>query len=597
MSTKILGLTVHAGQSSASLLEDGQCIAAAAEERFNRQKLSNDFPKRAIDFCLKKAGLSDISELDGIAISWNPANTMRHINSSGFTRWRRYDPEWLYIVPNHLFSITDPTAFSEEALKLEMGLDTSCPVYFVDHHSSHLGHAVFQSGFNQGAAAIVDEYGEYYSVTLAKFNGNQIDIIKQVEYPHSLGVFFAAITEFLGFRPNSDEWKIMGACAYGNPEPFMEKVEKILLWDDEEGSWLLDQRYVEHANMKRGGYINDRISRLLGIPKRDKDDELTQQHYDLAAAAQAVFEKRMFQLLSNLAKETGETNLVASGGCFMNSLANGKIVDQTPFERLFIPYAAADNGAAMGAALWVTHCIKNQERQIPEVPPNPYLGPEWSQEEISTIMEKFKIPFTTTENPERLAAELISRGYLIGWYQGAMEFGERALGNRSILADPRKAEMKDKINSAVKYREAFRPFAPSILLEKVSEYFEIPDGTVVPYMEQVYPIKKEQQDKIPAVVHNDGTGRLQTVDKRLNPKYYTLIQEFEAITGVPVVLNTSFNVQGEPIVCSPEDAIRTFFSCGLDVLIMGNCMIAKDVTVLQQFQLDSLQTLHVSSCT
>ncbi|OPY62544.1 MAG: Decarbamoylnovobiocin carbamoyltransferase [Pelotomaculum sp. PtaU1.Bin065] len=572
---KIIGLHVHAGQSAACLCEKGSIVAGAAEERFNRIKQSRAFPNNSIQFCLKKAGVSTLEELDGIAVSWNPANNMKNINLSGFTQWRRYDPEWLYIVPNNLLNLGLQEGFPGESLKMDIDINLNCPLHFVDHHRSHLGHAIFQSPFEQGAAAIIDEYGEYYSVTLARFLGNKVEIIRQIPYPHSLGIFYAAITEYLGFRPNSDEWKVMGAAAYGEPERFQNKVEKLLLWNESDCEWIIDQRYIEHANMKRAGYLNERLKGFLGIPVRGKDDEIKQVHYDLAAAAQAVFEDRLFRLLNCLYEETGEKNLCVAGGSFMNSLANGKILNRTPFERVFIPYAAADNGGAMGAALWVYHCVFGNRREIIQNPPSPFIGPSWDDDEINRVIKKFKLHYEYCEHPDQSAAEEIATGHLVGWFQGAMEYGERALGARSILADPREASMKEKINSAVKYREAFRPFAPSVLMERVADFFDLPSGASVPYMEQVYPVRLEMQSVIPAVVHADGTGRLQTVSRDMNPLYYDLIKQFEEITGVPVVLNTSFNIQGEPIVCSPEDAIRTFFSCGLDTLIIGRYILRK----------------------
>ena len=572
---KILGLHINTGQSAAALLIDGKICYAAAEERFNRIKLSRAFPREAIEFCVSQAGLQNIEDLDGIAVSWNPAENMRHINLSGFTTWRRYDPEWLYIVPNNIMSQAGVKAFEGEVLRMEMGIDTGCPFYFVEHHHAHLAHVICQSPFERGMAVAVDEYGEFNSVTIAGFSGNNLEIVKQIPYPNSLGVFYAAFTEYLGYVPNYDEWKIMGAAAYGDPSRFYDKLDTLIAWDEENGEWVLDTRYIEHSNMKRAGYLNERLQQLIGIPVRNPSEEISQSHYDLAAAMQAVFEKRLYQLLSFYARKTGEINLAASGGSFMNSVANGKIIHSTPFKNIFIPYAAADNGGAMGAALYVWYYGKGNDRKPALTAPSPFLGPEYADPDIEITLQKYKLPFKRIENIAQYAARQIADGKMVGWFQGKMEFGERALGNRSIFVDPGDAGMKDKINSAVKYRESFRPFAPSILAEKVSEYFEIPDGVFVPYMEQVYPVREDKRDKIPAVVHADGTGRLQMISKEANPRFYELLIEFEKITGIPVILNTSFNVQGEPIVCSPSDAVRTFYSCGLDLLVMGNFVVEK----------------------
>lgn len=572
---RILGLHVHTGQTAAALTCDGVVQVAGAEERFDRIKQSRAFPKKAINFCLNQGGMESLDQLDGIAISWNPAENMRHINLSGFTSWRRYDPEWLYIVPNHLMGMAGKDAFPSKILKTELGMGNRCPIYYVDHHLSHMAHAIFQSPFSRGLAMVIDEYGEFDSVTVATFSGNKYEIIKKIHYPNSLGVFYAAITEFLGFTPNSDEWKVMGAGALGDSHKYYDALKSLLVWDEKDGEWVLDTRFIEHSNMKRSGYINERFVRLMGFPPRKPNQELTQNHYDVAASAQLVFEELLFSIINHYARMTKETALAISGGSLMNSLANGKILSHTPINKLFIPYAAADNGGAMGAALAVFHYGLAKERLSSTAFASPYLGPAFRDDEIKLTLERYKLTYTAVDNPAVIAATALTEGKLVGWFQGRMEFGERALGNRSILADPRDASMKDKINMAVKYRESFRPFAPSILRDHVEEYFEIPDGVSIPYMEQVYPIRIEKRSAIPAVVHADGTGRLQTVERADNPLYHELIEEFMKLTGIPVVLNTSFNVQGEPIVCSPSDAIRTFYTCGLDMLILGCFVICK----------------------
>lgn len=571
----ILGLHVNGSQSSAALLQNGLITAAAAEERFTRVKQSRAFPRKAIDYCLNYAGLTDIAELDAIAVSWNPSENMRHINNSGHTDWRRYDPEWLYIVPNNLLSISPNLDPLGDMLKLEIGTTGKCPVYFVEHHLSHLAHAICQSPFEKGLSAAIDEYSEFSSVTLATFDRNELNIIRRLAYPHSLGVFYAAITEFLGFRPNSEEWKVMGAAAYGSPDDYIKPLDQIFRWDDVQKEWLIDAIYIEHSNMKRAGYCNERTERLIGFAQRDPSAPLEQRHFDLAAAAQHVFEQRIFQLLGSCADLSPAPHLAAAGGCFMNSLANGKIISNTPFKNIFIPYAAADNGGAMGAALYTWHHVLKNPRHPQILAPTPHLGPSFNSGEVEETLSKYKLKYHKYDNFIEKTVDFLLEGKLVGWFQGRMEFGERALGARSILADPRCAEMKDIINSAVKYRESFRPFAPSILIEDVQEWFDIPSDVKVPYMEQVYPIHKNKQKLIPAVVHADGTGRLQTVDKSLNQTYHQLISAFKKKTGIPILLNTSFNIQGEPIVCTPSDAIKTFFTSGLDILVLENCIITK----------------------
>lgn len=570
----ILGLNVSSDQTAAVLLEDGNIVAGAAEERFNRIKRSRSFPYNSIQFCLDSKNLTDLRDLDAVAVCWNPARHIDHINMSGFTSWRRYDPEWFYIVPNNLRSFFKGDLKNNYSM-LTMEGEERPRIIFVDHHETHLAFH-FISPFESSSVCVLDEYGEYYSGTLAAARGKDIDILERIPFPHSLGIFYAAFTEFLGFTPNSDEWKVMGASALGDPLRFVDKLRDLISWHDNRFSFYIDQTYIEFANMKFGGYVTENMERYLGISRRQKDDGLEQEHFDLAAGVQCVFEEVLFKILTELSNRSGEKNLVASGGCFMNSLANGKILTETPFEHLFIPYAAADNGSAIGAALWAYYKVfdkksADKKREIP----SPYIGPSYGSEEVEDTIKRYKLRYSECDNPERTAAELIEQGKIVGWYQGGMEFGERALGNRSILADPRDKGMKDKINSAVKYREFFRPFAPSILEESVRDYFEIPEGVNVPYMEQVYPIKQEKHEIIPAVTHYDGTGRLQVVSKEMNGSYYKLIKSFEDITGIPIVLNTSFNIQGEPIVLTPSDAIRTFYTCGMDALIMDAFLLVK----------------------
>jgi carbamoyltransferase len=572
---KVLGLHVSGDQSSACLSEDGIVKYGVAEERLNREKRSRKFPADAIKFCFKKAGLNDLLALDAIAVSWNPMVHMELINMSGFTSWRRYDPELLYIVPNNLEKFIHANIANTASVFKWDSLSKS-KIYFVNHHLSHLAQAVFQSDFDECAALIADEYGEYTSTTLAKASNNTLDVIRQIPFPHSLGAFYATFTEFLGFRINNDEWKVMGMAAYGNPNRYYREVKSLLSWSPESMDIELALQYFNFYNMKIGTYCSPRMEKLLNVVRRNPDDELSQNHYDLAASVQRVFEETVIELLNSLYELSRCKNLVLGGGIFMNSLLNGKIIEKTAFENIFIPYAAADNGAAAGAALWVSHVqlglpVKRENYVIP----SPYIGPAFAYEEIEDTLKKYKIRYRRSTDPAEDGAAYIASGKIVGWFQGGAEFGERALGNRSILADPRDRSMKDKINSAVKYRETFRPFAPSILEEEKMEYFRIPDNVQVPYMEQVYSIRAEKRSIIPAVTHHDGTGRLQTVSKELNPLFHSLISKFRDITGVPVVLNTSFNVKDEPIVCSPTDALRTFFSCGMDLLIIGNFIISK----------------------
>ncbi|MFC1936383.1 carbamoyltransferase [Chloroflexota bacterium] len=572
---KILGLHITGDQSSACLFVDGEIKYGAAEERFNREKRCRKFPDNAINFCMEQAGLNDLEEVDAIAISWNPAIHMEMINMSGFTSWRRYDPEWLYIAPNNLTKYFQ-TSITKNSSAFQWDSSKNNKIYYVNHHLTHLSHAAFQSKFKECAALIVDEYGEFATTTLAHVNDTQIEILKQCWFPHSLGAFYAMFTEFLGFRANSDEWKVMGMAAYGDPDAYFKKIIGLVSWDPNNLEVTLDLKYFNHYNMKIGTYLTPRLESLLGLERRKPADSLDQEYFDLAAAVQKAFEEIVIEILNTLQGITKSNNIVLGGGSFMNSALNGKVLERTKFDDIFITYAAADNGGATGAALWVAHVEKGVKRNYDGyLPPTPYIGPDYSQQEIETILNACKIQYEKPDNFIQQTVDLLIEGKVVGWFQGALEYGERALGNRSILADPRRADMKDIINAAVKYREYFRPFAPSILQERASDYFDIPSHISVPYMEQVYMIKEDKRELIPAVTHHDGSGRLQTVNHTLNPLYHKLISEFEAKSGVPVLLNTSFNVKGEPIVCSPQDAIRTFYSCGLDALVIGECIIYK----------------------
>jgi carbamoyltransferase len=566
---KILGLHVTGSQSAAALLDGGRLVSAIAEERLTRQKRSRAFPRQSIAVCLKEAGLSSLDTIDHIAVPWNPTLQMRSVNMSGFTGWRRYDPEWLYIVPNNLMDLYGE--IDAEITTLDFGFEGKKRLAFVSHHLAHFGWA-FASPFEEAAVAIIDEYGELDSISLGTIRGNRTEVKRSVPFPYSLGVFYATFTQYLGFRPNADEWKVMGASAYGDASRFQSKLTDMIRWDD--GSLWLDQTYFEFANMRFAGYYSQRLIAKLGIPPRAHDAEMRQEHYDLAAACQAVFEQALFGLLRWLHAETKLPNLVMNGGCCMNSLANGKVLAQTPFRALFVPPAAADNGTSIGAALWVQHKLL-ADGPLFRTTISPYSGRSYTDAAIRETIEKYKLPFKTSANVVADTVDLLVSGKIVGWFQGRMEFGERALGNRSILADPRDPTMKDRINRSVKYREAFRPFAPSVLQEAAHLYFDIPDGASSDYMERVYPVRTEMRGKIPAVVHADGSGRLHTVRRESNPLYYGLIETFAAATGVPILVNTSFNTNGEPIVESPDDAIRTFYTSGLDALVIGSHLLRK----------------------
>jgi carbamoyltransferase len=475
----------------------------------------------------------------------------------------------LYSIPSSLMSLQKSFAADISMQQIYLDDGTILPIHYVRHHLCHASN-FYSSPFDEAAILTIDAFGEKQSITFNVGRGTKIDTIWSQEFPHSLGSLYSTLTEFLGFQAQNDEWKLMGASSYGNPEKFRNKLSSIVKLSEIDG-FELDLSYFNFYQFHRPGRYTNKLSTLLGVPPNKQGQPLSQEYYDLAASAQELFEKIYYHLLVQIEKKTGMKNVVLSGGCALNSLANGKILSKTNFKDCFIPPVPDDSGVALGAAYYIHHRDYGSVRSEPMK--SNYYGPSYTDNEISTCLKKYKINHRNVENPAKEAALLIASGKVIGWFQGGVEFGDRALGNRSILADPRDASMKEKVNDTVKYREPFRPFAPSILEERISEYFI---GAVpTPFMEKVFLIQEDKRHTFPAVTHVDGTGRIQTVTKLQNKLYWELISEFEKLTGVPIVLNTSFNLKGEPIVCEPTDAIRTFFSSGLDALVIGSSVLEK----------------------
>lgn len=570
---KILGLCYDVWMASAALIEDGKVIAAAPEERFTRIKREREFPKNAIDFCLKKAGCT-LEDIDYIALGWNPGSHLKRYNPrySKTIRWRA---EYLYTVPNSIIQFSDDKIIKSIEENLILKNNKKLKIIYVGHHLSHAANAYFLSPFNEAAIFSSDGRGEDECGYYAHAKGNKIvDSIGTINFPHSIGLFYMTFTEYLGFQTHSDEWKVMALGAYVEKEenPYYEKIRKLIKVRDDGDLWV-DLSYFDYYLQDQLNFFSKRFVKEMGEP-RMREDKLEKRHYLIAGALQKVTEEILTECLNFLYNKTNSKNLVVNGGTFMNSLFNGKILQQTKFENLFISSCPDDSGTCIGAALYVYNDVMGEDAKR-ETQIHNFYGPEFSEEEIKKALEDYKLKYEYIENIEEYTSKEIEKGNIIGWFQGRMEFGQRALGNRSILADPRDPKMKDKINACIKYRESFRPFAPSILEENKDEYFEIEKDTYVPFMEKVYLIKEEKRKIIPAVTHADGTGRLQTVSKESNPRYYKLISEFGKRTGVPIILNTSFNLNGEPIVCSPKDAIRTFYSCGLDMLVIGNYVVKK----------------------
>jgi carbamoyltransferase len=567
---KILGISPEVWISSAALLDNGKVVAAAPEERFNRQKMYSRFPDKAIDFCLEQAGCG-IEDIDRVVIPWNPGVHIRSA-SSRYTHTMRWRGEFLAGVPGALLNhFGSPDVPGIEQIVPINGKDVH--ISYINHHMAHAAGAFYLSPYERAAVMTVDGRGEMETCTWSLADGNEIKQLRATNMPHSLGLFYSSLTEYLGFRPHSDEWKVMALASYGAPNNKYTDLVRSLVKLLDDGGFEQDLTYFDYFQFDRQPtFYNSKLMDLLG-PARTADMPFEQRHSDIAWAMQAVFEETFVHMLKHLHNITGEKRLVISGGAAMNSVFNGKITDMTPFDEVFITSCPDDSGVSLGAALYSYHCqLGGTER---EVQTHNYWGPEYSDDEIAEALSRCGIEAVKHDNIEEVVAKLLAEGALVGWFQGAMEFGQRALGNRSILADPRNPQAKDQINAAVKFREGFRPFAPAILDGYAEEYFDIPTGLKVPFMEKVYPFKEDKRAGLPAVVHVDGSGRLQTVDSETNPRFHKLISEFHKITGVPIVVNTSFNLNGEPVVCSPVDAIRTFYSCGLQALAIGSFLLTK----------------------
>lgn len=571
---RIIGLNHDMFISSAALIENGRVIAAVAEERLTREKQTRRFPLEAVKYCLKKAGLT-IHDIDHIANGWNPGVYFQHFNpliSSG----RRYKAEYLYSIPDNLMRLHEKknVDYVHQTLKME-GRDMS--IYYLTHHCAHVANAYHMSGFSECAVMTADSQGEFESMTLSICKNGKAEKLQSAIYPQSLGNFYATLTEFLGYKPNSDEWKVMALASFADGDNEYYQILKrdvVKLLDD--GTFEFNLSYFNGYMLEQPRMFTDKFVAAFGPPRPPTKDEFSEKHYKIAAAFQKMTEEITYHCLRWLKKKSGMKNLAVSGGLFMNSVMNGRLLENTGFEKLYISSCPDDSGNSVGSALYLYHQVLGQPYKPERVTHN-YWGPSYTNEEIKAEIDRYGLKnFKKSDNVAKDTAKMLADGKLVGWFQGQMEFGQRALGARSILCDPRSEEMKAKVNACVKYREAYRPFAPAILEERVAEYFEVPAGdATVPFMEKVYPIKKEKRAQIPAVVHVDGTGRLQTVGAQTNERFHALVREFEALTKVPIVVNTSFNLNGEPVVCSPTDAIRTFFSCGLEILVMGDYVITK----------------------
>ena len=568
---KILGINHDMYITSAALIIDGKIIAACPEERLNRDKLTRVFPTNAVNYCLKKANLR-LDQIDFIANSYNPSVHLKKFNPN-YSNSRRFRGDYFYSIPDFLLNrdrqIKEDSDYSFQKVKLGT---KELNIYYITHHLCHAANGFYLSPFNKSAILTADSAGEDDSANFLIGEKNKIKLFKRIKIPHSTGSFYSTFTEFFGYRPESDEWKVMALSAYGKKNNKFYKIIREMVSLKSNGSFELDQSYFKQHNHRMPNFYTDEFVKIIGKP-REKNKNFTKRNFDIAAAMQQVFEEICSHMLKFLYSKTQVKNLVLSGGSFMNSVFNGKVHKITPFNNVWISSCPDDSGLSIGAALYLYNNILQKKTRY-ELKHN-FLGPNYSSDKIKEELIKYKVKFKYEKNITQIISQELARGKLVGWFQGRMEFGQRALGNRSILADPRDKNSKVKVNQAVKYRESFRPFAPAVIDKYAYQYFDLAKDEKIPFMEKVVMVRKEKRNIIPAVVHKDFTARVQTVENQTNKIFYNLINDFYKKTGVPILLNTSFNLNGEPIVCSPTDAIRTFYSCGLDILVMGNFIVYK----------------------
>jgi carbamoyltransferase len=590
---RILGISAYYHDSAAALVEDGVIVAAAQEERFTRKKHDSNFPNHAIGYCLARAGVG-LEGIDRVVFYDKPflkferlLETYLAFAPRGFKSFRMSIPLWLR---EKLF-LKDLLQKAFE--KLDTGKKWNGELLFSEHHLSHAASAFFPSPFEEAVVLTMDGVGEWATTSVAIGRGHKLEVRKEIHFPHSLGLLYSAFTYYTGFKVNSGEYKVMGLAPYGVPR-YVDLIYKHLIDVKDDGSFRMDLSYFDYCTGLT--MTNDKFAKLFGGPARKASEPLTQHHMDLTASLQVVTEDIVLKLTRSLREETGIDNLCLAGGVALNCVANGKVLRDAKFKNIYVQPAAGDAGGALGAALVGYHMQLDQPRKVDgDKMKGSYLGPVYEQADIEARLKAAGAKFETLSDEALLEASAsdLADGKAMGWFQGRMEFGPRALGNRSILGDPRSPSMQKTLNLKVKYRESFRPFAPSVLRERVADWFEL-DGDS-PYMLMVADVVKarrlemtpEQQrlfgieklnvprSDIPAVTHVDYSARIQTVTDAVNPRYHALLSAFERKSGCPVLVNTSFNVRGEPIVGTPEDAFRCFMGTDLDVLAVGNCYLRK----------------------
>ena len=593
---RILGISAFYHDSAAALIEDGRIAAAAQEERFTRKKHDSGFPAHAIRYCLDHVG-GGLEGVDFVTFYDKP-----------FLKFERLLETYLAFAPKGFqsFNMAMPIWLREKLFQKDLlrkkfkafdpEFDWKNKLLFAEHHQSHAASAFFPSPFEEAAILTMDGVGEWATTSVARGQGNRLEMTKEIHFPHSLGLLYSAFTYYTGFRVNSGEYKVMGLAPYGEPK-YAGKILDNLLDLKDDGSFRLDQSYFDYCTGLR--MTNEKFDALFGGPPRGDGELLTQRHMDLAASIQAVTEEVVLKLTRDLKAESGTKNLCLAGGVALNCVANGKVLKDGQFDNVWVQPAAGGAGGALGAALTAYYLFQGQPRTTDgalDSMQGAYLGPEYAQSDIETRLAKAGAKFTVLDDEAVITetAQALADGQAVGWFQGRMEFGPRALGDRSVLGDARSPTMQKTLNLRVKYRESFRPFAPSVLCEDVADWFDVDADS--PYMLMVADVKEEHRremtedqkalfgiDKlnvprsdIPAVTHVDYSARIQTVHHKTNPRYHALITRFKENSGCPVIVNTSFNVRGEPIVCTPEDAWRCFMGTEIEVLVAGNCYLRKD---------------------
>lgn len=573
MKKYILGISCYYHDSSAALMKDGIIVAGAEEERFTRRKHDNSFPINAIKYCLKNQCIT-IDEVGYIGFYEKP-----------FVKFERILYQHLQSFPKSLkiFLGSTPSWINEKlrmVRKIKKTLKYNRDILFIEHHMAHAASTFLVSPFKKAAILTVDGVGEWTTTAYGYGEGNKITLDKEIRFPDSLGLLYSSITAYLGFSVNNSEYKVMGLSSYGDMNPKTNTIYKKMRSVIEikpDGSYKLDLKYFKYHFSDK--MPSKELCRLLGGPIRKPDDELTERHKEIAAALQLVYEEVLFRMLTHVHKVTKNKNIVLAGGCALNSVANGKILSNTPFKKIWIQPNSSDGGTSMGAAAYVHYTILGNKRKY--VLEDAYLGPGFSKKQVKDFLEENKIKFREIKEENKIVdtvANLVFKNYVVGWFNGRMEWGPRALGARSILANPLNPDAQELLNLKVKHREEFRPFAPVVCEDDVQKFFDCDKPLPAPsdYMLMVYPIKKKWHKKISSVTHVDGSGRVQTIRRAQNPKYYDLLKRFGELSGIPILINTSFNIRGEPIVCTPYDAYKCMMGTGIDYIMMENFLIKRD---------------------